>query len=93
MDGHWVYILASANRVLYIGVTNDLHRRLREHSSGEGGAFTKRYRVRHLVHAEQYGSALEAIEREKQLKRWKRAWKVELIEKENPEWDDLSVSL
>ena len=86
-----VYILASRRHgTLYIGVTNSLQRRLEEHRSGKGSSFVKQYNVLRLVYVESYERADEAIAREKQLKRWKRDWKIELIEKDNLEWRDLS---
>ena len=88
---YWVYILASTSRVLYIGVTNDLARRVAEHRAGDGGAFTKQYRVHRLVYAEGHPSPRDAIAREKALKGWKRARKVALVEGGNPEWRDLAA--
>ena len=86
-----VYILASRrNGTLYIGVTNSLHRRLAEHRTGIGSLFVKKYGIHRLVYVESYAQVEEAIAREKQLKRWKRDWKIELIERDNPEWRDLS---
>jgi len=86
-----VYILASRRHgTLYIGVTNSLQKRLAEHRHGEGSSFVKTYGVHRLVYVESYERPDEAIAREKQLKRWKRDWKIELIERENPEWRDLS---
>jgi putative endonuclease len=88
---YWVYILASQkNGTLYIGVTNNLRTRLEQHRSGRGSEFVKKYRVRLLVHVEAFASPQEAIAREKQLKNWHRDWKIQLIEKENPIWGDLS---
>jgi putative endonuclease len=88
---YYVYILASRRHgTLYIGVTNSLQKRLAEHRNGEGSSFVKTYGVHRLVHVESYDRPDEAISREKQLKRWKRDWKIELIERENPEWRDLS---
>jgi putative endonuclease len=85
-----VYILASArNGTLYIGVTNNLKRRVYEHREQLVEGFTKQYNIKHLVYFEQSESIVGAIEREKQLKAWKRQWKLNLIEKTNPEWDDL----
>ena len=75
---------------MYIGVTNSLSKRLEEHRAGEGSSIVKQYGVFRLVYVETYERAEEAIVREKQLKRWKRDWKIELIEKENLEWRDLS---
>ncbi|MEO0557761.1 MAG: GIY-YIG nuclease family protein [Bacteroidota bacterium] len=90
---YWVYILASRTRVLYIGVTNNLERRVAEHRAGEGGVFTKRYRVRQLVYVEEYPDVNDAITREKELKGWTRAKKVALIEGANATWRDLSAPL
>jgi putative endonuclease len=88
---YYVYILASRRHgTLYIGVTNSLQKRLAEHRDGKGSVFVKTYGVHRLVHVESFNRAEEAIAREKQLKRWKRDWKIELIERENLEWRDLS---
>jgi putative endonuclease len=88
---YYVYILASRrNGTLYIGVTNSLQKRLEQHRNGEGSSFVKTYGVFRLVYVESYDRAEEAIAREKQLKRWKRDWKIDLIERENLEWRDLS---
>ncbi|GLR98811.1 putative endonuclease [Bradyrhizobium liaoningense] len=85
------YILASRRHgTLYIGITNSLQKRLEEHRAGQGSEFVKRYGVHRLVYTESYERAEEAIAREKQVKRWKRDWKIELIERDNPEWRDLS---
>ena len=90
-DRFYVYILASQrNGTLYVGVTNDLGRRVTEHKSGLVPGFTKQYGVNQLVYFEEHPSILEAREREHRMKRWQRAWKLELIEKLNPEWRDLS---
>jgi putative endonuclease len=90
MSEYYVYILASQrNGTLYIGVTNDLVRRISEHKNGQIEGFTKKYKVNQLVHFEDTNDISAAIEREKQLKKWKRAWKLKLIEEENPEWRDL----
>jgi putative endonuclease len=86
-----VYILASGRHgTLYIGVTNSLRKRLEQHRNGDGSLFVKKYGVFRLVYVESYERAEEAIAREKQLKRWKRNWKIELIERDNLEWRDLS---
>jgi len=86
-----VYILASRRHgTLYIGITNSLQKRLAQHRSGKGSAFVKKYGIHRLVYVETYGRAEDAIAREKQLTRWKRDWKIELIERENLEWHDLS---
>lgn len=87
----FVYILANKPRgVLYVGITNDLPRRLAEHRAKLVPSFTANYGVTCLVHMENYTSVLEARAREHSLKRWRRTWKFELIEKNNPEWRDLS---
>jgi putative endonuclease len=86
----WVYIMASGwNGTLYVGVTNSLSRRMGEHREGRGSKFAKRYRVMHLVYAEHFDRADEAIDQETRIKGWKRAWKIALIEKGNPTWRDL----
>ena len=87
---YWVYILASRTRVLYVGVTNDLARRVAEHRAGQGGAFTKRYHVHRLVYAEEHRDVRDAIAREKALKGWTWARKVALVERANPDWHDLA---
>ncbi|MFY9812948.1 MAG: GIY-YIG nuclease family protein [Dehalococcoidales bacterium] len=90
MKYYYVYILASSrNGTLYIGMTNDLIRRVGEHRKEEVPGFTRTYHVHKLVHYEQGHTAGAAITREKQLKKWHRKWKLALIEKENPEWKDL----
>ena len=88
-----VYILSSRTRTLYIGVTNDLERRLAQHRAGLGGRFTRKYGVDRLVHVEWAPDPLSAIAREKQLKGWTRDRKIALIESENPRWNDLGASL
>jgi putative endonuclease len=86
-----VYIMASKpNGTLYIGVTSNLQKRVWEHKSDSVDGFTKRYGVHRLVYFELHQDMLMAIAREKQLKKWKRAWKLELIEAQNPDWKDLS---
>ena len=88
---YYVYILASKrNGTLYIGVTNDLERRLYEHRNNLIEGFTNKYNVHHLVYYEDVNDVKSALQREKQLKRWTRKWKIELIEKVNPEWRDLA---
>jgi putative endonuclease len=90
MKEYYVYILASKkNGTLYIGVTSDLTKRVWEHKSDLVEGFTKKYGVHTLVYYENTGSAYAAITREKNLKAWERAWKVELIEEKNPQWKDL----
>jgi putative endonuclease len=86
-----VYILASKSRTLYIGVTNNLEARIRQHRSGAFGGFTSDYNVHRLVYYERFTWVQMAIGREKQLKRWRREKKVFLIERENPTWEDLSA--
>ncbi|HJR17074.1 MAG TPA: GIY-YIG nuclease family protein [Gemmatimonadales bacterium] len=86
----FVYILASKSRVLYVGVTNDLVRRLWEHRSGAIAGFTRRYGVHKLVYYEAAADATGAIRREKQIKGWARVKKVAMIESVNPGWNDLA---
>jgi len=89
-----VYILSSKkNGTLYVGVTSDLIKRTWEHKESLVDGFTKKYNVKKLVYYEQHQNAQSAIQREKQLKEWKRKWKLELIEKLNPKWSDLYDSL
>lgn len=88
----WVYIMASRSRCLYVGVTNDIVRRLAEHREGRHNAFSKRYQTHRLVLLEAFPDPTSAIAREKQLKRWSRAKKVWLIERSNPEWRDLAAA-
>ena len=86
----WLYILANRpGGTLYIGVTNDLVRRVSEHSEGAVEGFTKRYDVKHLVYYEQHDTVPLAIQREKNLKHWSREWKIDLVLSLNPEWRDL----
>jgi putative endonuclease len=85
-----VYMLASGyNGTLYIGVTSDLPKRVYEHRSGLVEGFTKEYGVKDLVWYEVHGDAVEAITREKRIKKWNRLWKIRLIEEKNPRWRDL----
>ena len=94
MRTYFVYILASRPRgTLYIGVTNDLLGRVEAHRNGEGSKFTSRYSVRLLVHYEMFGSIEQAIQREKSLKRYRRDWKINLIERANVHWQDLYPKL
>lgn len=91
---YFVYILASQiNGTIYIGITNDLQRRVWEHKEGKVHGFTKKYGVDQLVYFEEFGEVDEAIQREKRLKKWKRAWKIRLIHEKNPSWRDLSSEL
>jgi putative endonuclease len=90
MRGGWVYIMADRYRgTLYIGVTNDLAARVWAHREARGSKFCARYGLKRLVYAEQATTIYEAIVREKAMKKWDRAWKIELIEQANPDWDDL----
>ncbi|MDH4181163.1 MAG: GIY-YIG nuclease family protein [Betaproteobacteria bacterium] len=91
---YWVYIMASKrNGTLYVGVTSDLAKRAWEHREDFVKGFTSSYRVHRLVWFEQHATAEAAITREKQIKRWNRAWKVRAIEALNPYWNDLYESL
>jgi len=86
----YVYILASKkNGTLYIGVTSDLVKRVYEHKHDLVAGFTRKYEVHQLVWSEEHGDIRAAFQREKQIKKWKRAWKIELVEKSNPRWRDL----
>ena len=86
----WVYILASKrNGTLYVGVTSDLRKRIWEHQNHLVEGFTKKHDVHRLVYYEAYDNPTTAIKREKSLKKWRRDWKIKLIEKDNPSWDDL----
>ncbi|MBN1571760.1 MAG: GIY-YIG nuclease family protein [Deltaproteobacteria bacterium] len=90
MKSYYVYILANKrNGTLYIGVTNDLTKRVYEHKNNLVDGFTQKYGIHILVYYEETNSVESAIEREKLLKKWNRKWKLELIEKNNPEWKDL----
>lgn len=90
MKTYYVYILASRrNGTLYIGMTNDLPRRVDEHRNHRIEGFTARYHVHRLVYFEEGNDVRAVIAREKQLKKWKRQWKIDLIERDNPEWRDL----
>jgi putative endonuclease len=87
---YYVYILASARQgTLYVGVTNDLVRRVYEHRSDLVRGFTSKHRIHSLVYFEPHDTINEAITQEKRLKRWRREWKIELIEKHNSDWHDL----
>ncbi len=94
MRGGWVYIMTNRpNGTLYVGVTSDLVRRAWEHREGLVPGFTKRYGLKRLVYAERHDSLIGAIQREKNLKHWPRAWKVSLITRDNPRWNDLYEGL
>lgn len=88
---YYVYILASRRYgTLYIGVTNNVRTRLEQHRAGRGSKFVRQYEVFRLVHVEEFGSPQEAISREKQLKEWRRDWRIRLIEEANTDWSDVS---
>jgi putative endonuclease len=94
MLGGWVYIVTNKPRgTLYVGVTSDIRRRAWEHRDGLVEGFTKRYRLKHLVYVERHDEIEQAIQREKLIKKWPRAWKVDLILKSNPSWADLYDTL
>jgi putative endonuclease len=91
---YWVYLLASGRHgTLYVGVTNSLERRVAEHKAKQVRGFTKTYAVDRLVWHQGFGDVHDAIGFEKRLKKWRREWKVRLIEAENPNWDDLYVGM
>jgi putative endonuclease len=91
MRQYYVYILSSFTRTLYIGVTNNLQRRLFEHQRKQVPGFTAKYNVNRLVHYEAFSNVWDALAREKQLKSWSRRRKEQLIESTNPQWEDVSV--
>jgi putative endonuclease len=87
---YWIYIVASLSGTLYIGMTDNIDRRIREHKSGGIEGFSSRYRCNRLVYFESYEDVNRAIGREKQLKGWRREKKIVLIERRNPRWEDLA---
>jgi putative endonuclease len=90
MNSYWTYILASKPRgTLYIGVTNSIVSRVEQHRAGKGSVHTRRYRVFLLVWYDEFANIEEAIQREKTMKEWRRDWKINLIERTNPHWQDL----
>ena len=92
--GYFVYILASKiGGTLYVGVTNDLVRRVFEHKSNGVDGFTKKYSVHDLVYFERFDDIENAVQREKRIKKWNRNWKIRLIEESNPNWADLYPSI
>lgn len=94
VSGGWVYIMADRYRgTMYVGVTADLPRRIMQHREGTGSDFCVRYGLARLAWAERLDSIEDAIVFEKRVKRWRREWKFALVEKANPEWEDLFVSL
>src|ERR1700686_4044574 len=88
---YYVYIMASTSRVIYIGMTGFLMARVLRHRAGEGGTFTRKYRVHRLVYYEPFKNVGNAIARETEMKKWLREKKVALIERENPTWEDLAA--
>ena len=91
MKSYYVYILASKrNGTLYTGITNDLKRRVYEHKNNLIVGFTQKYNIHLLVYYERHDDSVTAITREKQIKKWNRQWKINLIEKDNPNWDNLA---
>ncbi|MBN2019583.1 MAG: GIY-YIG nuclease family protein [Sedimentisphaerales bacterium] len=90
MGEHYVYILASKRKgTLYVGMARDLGKRVVRHKSKRANQFAAKYDVKKLVYYEKYKSLEEAVKREKQVKKWRREWKIQMIEKRNPEWQDL----
>ncbi|MEC7265305.1 MAG: GIY-YIG nuclease family protein [Bacteroidota bacterium] len=88
---YYVYILTNMpNGTLYIGMTNNLERRILEHKKGSVEGFTKKYGLKTLIYFEVHQNVNDAILREKQLKKWKRQWKIDLVEKDNSDWNDLA---
>ena len=94
MKQYFIYILASKrNGTIYLGITSNLLKRIYEHKNNLIEGFTKKYNVHTLVYYETYNDIYDAIAREKSIKKWKRQWKIELIEKFNPKWEDLYYRL
>jgi putative endonuclease len=92
--GGWVYVMTNKpDGTLYIGVTADLARRIHQHREGSVSGFTKRYNLHRLVYAEHHDSIEQGIRRESRMKKWPRAWKVDLIVSQNPEWKDIYETL
>jgi putative endonuclease len=87
---YYVYIMASKSRVIYVGMTGFLMARVLRHKAGEGGAFTRKYRVHRLVYCHSFQNVGDAIARETEIKKWRREKKVALIRAENPTWEDLA---
>jgi putative endonuclease len=87
---YWTYIVASLSGMLYIGMTNNIERRMREHKSGEFEGFASEYKCNRLVYLEGFDDVRNAIDREKQLKGWRRSKKIALIQAQNPRWEDLA---
>ncbi len=94
MGGGWVYIMTDKpNGTLYVGVTSDIAQRAHQHREGVVEGFTKQYGLKRLVYLERHEEIVLAIQREKNIKHWRRAWKVQLIHSINPDWDDLYETL
>ena len=93
MAGHFYLLASRSHGTLYAGCTTDLTKRIYEHREGLVPGFTLKYRVKRLVYLETYDDISDAITRERRVKEWKRAWKIQLIERENPFWEDLAVPL
>lgn len=94
MKNYYLYILASQkNGTLYIGRTENLAKRIHDHKNNIAGSFTEKYAVKNLVYYEIYENPDDAASREINMKKWKRQWKIKLIEENNPEWDDLYYNL
>ncbi len=91
MNDYYVYIISNKSKTLYIGVTNNLVRRIYEHKNKLIEGFSKKYNLNKLVYFESCSEIKDAIKREKQLKNWHRDWKINLIESMNPQWNDLSI--
>jgi len=91
MKSYWVYIMTNRTHTLYVGMTNDIERRVYEHRNHLVPGFTSRYAIDRLVYAEETDDVAAAIEREQQIKSWRRSKKVALIESANPKWRDLSI--
>jgi len=90
MKTYYVYILSSTLGTLYVGVTNDIIRRVYEHKKGDGSRFTAKYKVHRLVYFEEHNEIMSALNREKEIKKWRRSKKRKLTISTNPRWDDLS---
>lgn len=91
MNSYYVYIMASQTGTLYVGMTNNIKKRVYQHKKHLKEGFTDKYNVRHLLYVETLSDALSAIGREKQIKKWRREKKIELIDLQNPSWNDLSL--
>lgn len=92
--GGYIYFMTNqSNKVLYVGVTNSLSRRVAEHAAGRGSTFTQKYNCHKLVYFEEFPDIEQAIAREKQIKHFKREWKDELVNRTNPEWRDLTTEV